>query len=115
MRPPRPGLNLNAPAATHEPSRSYKPSRAKVNETADDQALSDLLSDGMISIMKPTVYVETSIVSYLAARPSRDLLQAARQQITWVWWDGREPYECFASQLVLRECKAGDPGRPRLV
>lgn len=64
----------------------------------------------MISNMKPKVYLETSVISYLAARPSRDLIQAARQQITREWWDRREPYECFASQLVLREGKAGDPG-----
>jgi hypothetical protein len=31
--------------------------------------------------MKPTVYLETSIVSYLAAQPSRDLITAARQQV----------------------------------
>jgi len=36
---------------------------------------------------KPTVYIETSIVSYLTARPSRDLLVAAHQQLTVVWWD----------------------------
>jgi hypothetical protein len=36
--------------------------------------------------MKPTVYIETTIPSYLAARPSRDLITAAHQQISHDWW-----------------------------
>lgn len=60
--------------------------------------------------MRPTVYVETSIVSYLAAHPSRDLVTAARQQITHTWWRERRPsFEIFASQVVLDEAAAGDP------
>jgi predicted nucleic acid-binding protein len=59
---------------------------------------------------KPTVYIETSIVSYLTARPSRDLLVAAHQQLTVVWWDEqRAHYELFASQVVVAEARAGDP------
>ncbi len=60
---------------------------------------------------KPTVYIETSIVSYLTARPSRDLLVAAHQQLTVVWWDEqRTRYELFTSQVVVAEARAGDPG-----
>jgi len=59
---------------------------------------------------KSTVYIETSIVSYLTARPSRDLLVAAHQQLTVAWWDEQRPrYELFASQVVLAEARAGDP------
>jgi hypothetical protein len=59
---------------------------------------------------KPTVYIETSIVSYLTARPSRDLLVAAHQQLTVVWWDEqRTHYELFTSQVVVAEARAGDP------
>jgi hypothetical protein len=36
--------------------------------------------------MKPKLYLETSIVSYLTAQPSRDIVTAARQQITRQWW-----------------------------
>lgn len=36
--------------------------------------------------MKPKVYIETTVVSYLAARPSRDLIIASHQQITHEWW-----------------------------
>ena len=59
---------------------------------------------------KPTVYIETSIVSYLTARPSHDLLVAAHQQLTIVWWDEqRTRYEIFTSHVVLAEARAGDP------
>jgi hypothetical protein len=41
--------------------------------------------------MTDSVYVETSIVSYLVARPSRDVFMAAHQQITTEWWNRRRP------------------------
>jgi hypothetical protein len=55
------------------------------------------------------VYVETTVVSYLSARPSRDLISAARQEITRTWWEthSRE-YELVISQLVLDEAAGGD-------
>jgi len=60
--------------------------------------------------MPPTVYIETSIVSYLAAHPSRDLITAAHQQITHAWWQNRRPeFSLFVSQVVLDESAAGDP------
>jgi len=56
-----------------------------------------------------TVYIETSIVSYLTARPSRDLRAAAWQEATSQWWEHERPqYELFASELVLTEAQAGD-------
>jgi len=59
--------------------------------------------------MKPRVYLETTIPSYLTAWPSRDLVRAAHQQITRDWWDRRrEEFELYISQVVLRECQAGD-------
>lgn len=59
--------------------------------------------------MKPTVYLETSIIGYLASRRSRDLVTAANQQITHEWWDKhREQYDLFVSQAVVDECSAGD-------
>jgi hypothetical protein len=57
-----------------------------------------------------TIYIETSIVSYLASLPSRDLRAAAWQQITAQWWVQERPkYELFASELVLAEAAAGEP------
>ena len=60
--------------------------------------------------MPPRVYVETSVISYLAARLSRDLIAVARQQLTHDWWRLRRPkFEVYISQLVLDEAAAGDP------
>ena len=59
--------------------------------------------------MKPKVYIETSVISYLAARPSRDLLIAANQQVTQEWWQNRRPeFDLYISQLVVQEIKSGD-------
>ena len=57
-----------------------------------------------------SVYLETTYISYLVARPSRDLLVAAHQRTTEDWWsDRRTEFECFVSQVVLDEAAAGDP------
>lgn len=60
--------------------------------------------------VKRRVYVETSVVSYLTARPSKTIIGAAHQQITLAWWELRHQYELFVSESVLRECGAGDLG-----
>ena len=58
--------------------------------------------------MQKRVYVETSIISYLTARPSRDLIVAAHQEITRQWWETeRAKYALCASEVVLREARAG--------
>ena len=55
------------------------------------------------------VYIETTIVSYLTARPSRDVVIAGHQQVTREWWDTRRfDYELCISVLVLDESGAGD-------
>jgi hypothetical protein len=59
--------------------------------------------------MKPKVYIETSVISYLMARPSRDILVAANQQVTQEWWqDRRIKFELYVSQLVEQEASSGD-------
>ena len=59
--------------------------------------------------MSKRIYIETTIPSYLAAWPSRDLLQAARQQITHDWWNNeRHNFGLCISQIVLDEAAAGD-------
>lgn len=56
------------------------------------------------------VYVETSIIGYLTARSSSDVVFQARQELTRRWWQQRrEEYEIYVSQLVLDEAGAGDP------
>jgi len=60
--------------------------------------------------MPKHVYIETTIVSYLTARPTRDLIQAARQELTREWWETRRGgFDTFASQLVIDEAGDGDP------
>lgn len=59
--------------------------------------------------MKQTVYIETSVISYLCGRDSRDIVTVARQQITREWWREAFPfYDCFVSPTVLEEISMGD-------
>lgn len=60
-------------------------------------------------LMKPRVYLETTIPSYLTAWASRDLIRAAHQQLTREWWARRGAFELYSSRLVVEECQAGDP------
>ena len=56
-----------------------------------------------------SVYIETTILSYLVSRPSRDLIVAARQELTREWRTNSRPsFECVLSQIVLDEISAGD-------
>jgi predicted nucleic acid-binding protein len=59
--------------------------------------------------MRPRVYLETTIPSYLTAWPSRDVVRLGHQQATRDWWAQRGEYDLFTSRLVLVECQAGDP------
>lgn len=59
--------------------------------------------------MKKTVYIETTVVSYLTARPSRDVVIAGHQEATRELWPKlTKAYEAFASVLVRKEAAAGD-------
>lgn len=61
--------------------------------------------------MNPTVYLETTIPSYLVARPSSDPVVASRQQATRQWWTSASSrFDLFVSQFVLREIRGGDEG-----
>uniref|UniRef100_Q3ARD6 Uncharacterized protein n=1 Tax=Chlorobium chlorochromatii (strain CaD3) TaxID=340177 RepID=Q3ARD6_CHLCH len=59
--------------------------------------------------MKRKIYVETSVISYLTARPSKTILGAAHQQLTLTWWEKRSDYDLYVSQAVWQECAAGHP------
>jgi hypothetical protein len=60
--------------------------------------------------MSLSVYLETTIPSYLTAWLSPELVMAARQQVTRDWWDNRRAaFELYVSQLVIDESSAGDP------
>jgi len=57
--------------------------------------------------MKPTVYIETTIPSYLSAWRSSELVMAANQEATRSWWDTpRQKFDLFISQLVVDEAAA---------
>ena len=59
--------------------------------------------------MKPKVYIETSIISYHTAQPSRDLIVAGHQQITQEWWSRQMPlFDPHISAVVLEEISQGD-------
>ena len=58
--------------------------------------------------MKKKVYIETSVISYLCARPSRDLILAANQEITREWWNNKERYDLYISEFVTEEISRGD-------
>ena len=64
--------------------------------------------------MNPTVYVETSVLSYLAARPSRDIVIAGYQQVTCEWWaSAQDRFALVASELVASEAGEGDADAAR--
>lgn len=55
------------------------------------------------------VYLETSVISYLTSRPSRDVVVAGHQQVTQDWWEKqRERFHLVISELVVQEASAGD-------
>jgi predicted nucleic acid-binding protein len=57
-----------------------------------------------------TVYIETSIVSYLRQRPSSRIIVAAHQFLTRKWWEeDRTKYDLVTSQYVIDEAAQGDP------
>lgn len=63
---------------------------------------------------KPSVYLETTVVSYLTARQTRDVVMAARCAETRKWWtERRNCFRLFASDVVLREASAGDAAAMR--
>ena len=61
-----------------------------------------------------SVYVETTILSYLVAFPARDVVIAGHQQTTLDWWTVRKnEFNCFISQVVIDEVSGGDPSEAR--
>lgn len=64
--------------------------------------------------MKPRVYLESSVISYMTARISRDLVVAAHQQITRDWWESASAFELCISDYVLAEISTGDEGLARI-
>ncbi|MEN9670343.1 MAG: hypothetical protein RL018_620 [Pseudomonadota bacterium] len=60
--------------------------------------------------MKPVIYIETTVISYLASRPSRDIVSLARQELSHEFWSwGSNVYRFCSSDLVRDEISKGDP------
>ena len=58
---------------------------------------------------KPKVYVETTVVSYLVALPTQDIIQTAHQEITRQWWERRDRFDLYVSRAVVAEARRGNP------
>ena len=58
---------------------------------------------------KKRVYAESSVISYLAAKPSRDIAKLAKQRHTREWWERRGRWDLFISQAAMDEITRGDP------
>lgn len=56
----------------------------------------------------PRLYLETSVVSYLTALPSRDVVVAGQQQVTAEWWRRRHRFDLYISDAVFAEASRGD-------
>ena len=57
------------------------------------------------------IYIETSIVSYLTARPSNNLIAAAWQKETIDWWETqKDRFNLYISEVVIEEAGRGDTG-----
>jgi predicted nucleic acid-binding protein len=55
------------------------------------------------------VYIETTVISYLTARPSKNPVQEGRRQVTLRWWDvRRKEFSTVISPLVVDEARQGD-------
>jgi predicted nucleic acid-binding protein len=60
--------------------------------------------------MKPTVYIETTIVGHLTSRVPKDPIVAGQMLQTRKWWkEESSRFELFTSQIVLNEISRGDP------
>ncbi len=60
--------------------------------------------------MSETLYLETSVIGYLTARPSQNLIVAANIAVTREWWDNRRKnFEIYVSEVVFNEIARGDP------
>ncbi|MFM9967049.1 MAG: type II toxin-antitoxin system VapC family toxin [Burkholderiales bacterium] len=64
--------------------------------------------------MKSKIYIETSVISYLTARPGRDVVALGRQEVTRHWWETqRQRFSLLVSPVVIEEARQGDAGLAR--
>jgi hypothetical protein len=86
--------------------------RAKSTESSREvprERFVNVSGGSILAIIKQKVYIETSIVSYLTSRRSRDMVIAAHQELTLQWWEQRAGVFALAiSELVREEVGGGD-------
>jgi hypothetical protein len=74
-----------------------------------DKLLAGTVEGTIESAMKPRAYIETSVLSYISARPSRDPITQFRLNLSKRWWEQeRDKYELVVSDVVEAECQRGD-------
>ena len=110
---PRSDTRLDSRQATNPETRSANRcearTRASLTQCNWNRRKTDKKNRYQDLIVKPKVYIETSILSYLTARLSNDLRVAANQSMTIEWWETRRSdFELFISELVIAETGLGD-------
>ncbi|MDR2510631.1 MAG: type II toxin-antitoxin system VapC family toxin, partial [Spirochaetaceae bacterium] len=61
------------------------------------------------NVERKSIYVESTIPSYLTAKTSSNFLNAAHQSITRQVWDNEMyKYDLFISDYVIEDCEKGD-------
>ncbi len=64
--------------------------------------------------MKQKIYIETSVISYLVARTSKNIIIAAHQALTTDFWQQIDDYETYISDIVIQEISKGDQTQAKL-
>ena len=83
--------------------------RVRASGSATGERSCSLPQANLLFRMNPIAYIETSVLSYLTSRPSRDVVVTAYQQVTREWWgDARDRFQLVASELVARRRDYGE-------
>lgn len=65
--------------------------------------------------MKKRVYIETTVLSYFTARPSRDIMVVGHQEATRdLWPDLTAKYDTYISAIVYEEARKGEPEQAKM-
>ena len=76
----------------------------------DTHNIAQIIQSSILFFVKPKLYIETTIPSYLVSAPSRDIVVAGHQQTTHLWWEKRkDDFDIFISQFIIDEASQGNP------